>query len=139
MKRFVLFLSVLALVLPLFSFAGCSGGEAPRSKYDISAAYEEGVLNAEMRFTYRNAEECEMPVLEFNLYGNAYREGAALPPVSRSYRAKAYYNGDSYGAMEITEVSPCAAWEVCGEDENILRVELEKPVSPGGETTVTIR
>ena len=37
MKRFVLFLSVLALVLPLFSFAGCSGGEVPRSKYDISA------------------------------------------------------------------------------------------------------
>ena len=139
MKRFVLFLSVLALVLPLFSFAGCSGGEVPRSKYDISAAYEEGVLSAEMRFTYRNAEECEMPVLEFNLYGNAYREGAALSPVSRSYRAKAYYNGDSYGNMEITEVSPCAAWEVCGQDENILRVELEKPVSPGGETTVTIR
>ena len=46
MKRFVLFLSVLALVLPLFSFAGCAGGEVPRSKYDISAEYEGGVLNA---------------------------------------------------------------------------------------------
>ena len=80
MKRFVLFLSVLALVLPLFSFAGCAGGEVPRSKYDISAEYEGGVLTAEMSFTYHNAEECEMPALEFNLYGNAYREGAALPP-----------------------------------------------------------
>ena len=139
MKRFVLFLSVLALVLPLFSFAGCAGGEVPRSKYDISAEYEGGVLTAEMSFTYHNAEECEMPALEFNLYGNAYREGAALPPVSRSYHAKAYYNGDSYGSMEITEVSPCAAWEVCGEDENILRVELEKPVPPGGETTIAVK
>ena len=139
MKRFVLFLSVLALVLPLFSFAGCAGGEVPRSKYDISAEYEGGVLTAEMSFTYHNAEECEMPALEFNLYGNAYREGAALPPVSRSYRAKAYYNGDSYGNMGITEVSPCAAWEVCGEDENILRVELEKPVPPGGETTIAVK
>ena len=80
-----------------------------------------------------------MPALEFNLYGNAYREGAAFAPVSRSYRAKAYYNGDSYGNMEIAEVSPCAAWEVCGQDENILRVELEKPVPPGGEAALTIR
>ena len=139
MKRFVLFLSVLALVLPLLSFAGCAGGEVPRSKYDISAEYEGGVLTAEMAFTYHNAEECEMPALEFNLYGNAYREGAALPPVSRSYRAKAYYNGGSYGNMGIAEVSPCAAWEVCGEDENILRVELEKPVPPGGETTIAVK
>ena len=138
MKRFVLFFSVLALALPLFSFAACGSGEVPRSKYEISAEYEGGVLTAEMAFTYYNAEECEMSVLEFNLYGSAYREGAALPPVSRSYRAKAYYNGDSYGSMEITEVSPCAAWEVCGEDENILRVGLEKPVPPGGKTSVTI-
>lgn len=114
MKRFVLFLSVLALVLPLLSFAGCAGGEVPRSKYDISAEYEGGVLTAEMSFTYHNAEECEMPALEFNLYGNAYREGRGAPAVSRSYRAKAYYNGDSYGNMGIAEVSPCAAWEVCG-------------------------
>lgn len=139
MKRILLFLSVVALAVPLFSFAGCAGNEVPRSKYEISAAYEGGVLNAEMVFTYHNAEGCDMPALEFNLYGNAYREGAAFAPVSRSYRAKAYYNGDSYGNMEIAEVSPCAAWEVCGQDENILRVELEKPVPPGGEAALTIR
>ena len=77
MKRILLFLSVVALAVPLFSFAGCAGNEVPRSKYEISAAYEGGVLNAEMVFTYHNAEGCDMPALEFNLYGNAYREGAA--------------------------------------------------------------
>lgn len=138
MKRFVLFLSVLALVLPLCAFAGCGGKDAPRCKYEISAEYEEGVLTAEMVFTYHNTEECEMSALEFNLYGNAYREDAAFSPVSRSYRAKAYYDGDSYGDMQIDEVFPCAAWEVCGQDENILRVEPENPVPPGGETTFTI-
>ena len=111
MKRFVLFLSVLALVLPLFSFAGCAGGEVPRSKYDISAEYEGGVLTAEMAFTYHNAEECEMPALEFNLYGNAYREGAVYAPVSPAFRASAYYNGESWGEMNVLSVTPCAAWE----------------------------
>ena len=139
MKRIALLLSLCLLAMSLPALSACAGGEVPRSEYAITAAYEEGVLAAELRFTYRNAEECEMPALEFNLYGNAFREGAQYAPVSRSYRAKAYYNGESYGQMQIEEVSPCAAWEVCGEDENILRVDLEKPVPPSGETAVTIR
>lgn len=138
MKKIVLFLTCMFAFLPLFSAVGCARGEVPRSVYDLSAEYEEGTLTAELRFTYYNAEECAMPSLEFNLYGNAYREGAAFAPVSRSYRAKAYYNGESWGGMEITDVSPCAAWEVCGQDENILRVRLEDPVPPGGKAELTI-
>ena len=138
MKRMICALLAAALFLPLFAFAGCSGEAGERCEYDISAAYEGGVLEGEMRFTYVNDTGGEMNALEFNLFGNAYREDSAYKPVSAAFSAGAYYAGDSWGGMEIVSVSPCSSWQVCGSDENILRVELEKPVRDGEKTCVEI-
>ena len=90
-----------------------------------------------MQFTFCNDEETSLSFLCFNLYGNAYREGAQNTPLTAS-QASAYYNGKSYGDMEIVSVSPCKDWEVCGEDENILRVDLEKELFPAESVAVNI-
>ncbi len=129
--------AVLLCLLWLPSFVGCAA-EHPRSAYRIDAAYADGTLTAELAFAYQNDTGTEQRELWFNLYGNAYREGAAYAPVSPSFSARAYYAGESFGGMEVHSVSPCAAWEVCGEDQNILRVRLASPVPAGGSAEVVI-
>ena len=66
-------------------FAGCGKAEEERAQYSIEAVYEEGVVRARMRVEAESNGE-----LRFNLYGNAYREGAAYPPVAAAYQKSAY-------------------------------------------------
>ena len=136
MKRLSLCFVLLFLVAPLSLFAGCSS-QKENNVYRISAQFSENTLSASVQFTFYNDEETSLSFLCFNLYGNAYREGAQNTPLTAS-QASAYYNGKSYGDMEIVSVSPCKDWEVCGEDENILRVDLEKELFPAESVTVNI-
>lgn len=136
MKRLSLCFVLLFLVAPLSLFAGCSS-QKENNVYRISAQFSENTLSASMQFTFYNDEETSLSFLCFNLYGNAYREGAQNTPLTAS-QASAYYNGKSYGDMEIVSVSPCKDWEVCGEDENILRVDLEKELFSAESVTVNI-
>lgn len=131
MKRFVAIVLTAATCACTLPLAACGDKKPERSEYRIAAHYEEdGTLTGNVRFTYYNDTENELNSLAFNLWGNAYREGAAYRPVSDTYKTKAYYNGDSYGAMTVQNVEGCASWNVGGEDENILTVELDQPVYP---------
>ena len=80
-------LAAIALLVCLCApFAGCGKAEEERAQYCIEAVYEEGVVRARMRVEAESGGE-----LRFNLYGNAYREGAAYPPVAAAYQKSAYY------------------------------------------------
>lgn len=138
MRRTLCFLLALAIMPAPFLLSGCGESEGERSRYAIQAEYEEGVLSAEMNFSYYNDTQSEINSLSFNLYGNAYREGAVYAPVSPAFKTSAYYGGESFGGMDILEVSPCAGWEIAGEDENVLRVGLEKSVAPGERAQITV-
>ena len=139
MRKLCLCLAAAFLLPLLFALAGCAEGDAARSRYEIDAVYDGGVLTAALDFTYYNdTESSEMTSLRFNLFGNAYREGAVYAPVSPAFRASAYYNGESWGEMNVLSVTPCAAWEVCGEDENVLRVDLAAGVFPGESAQLRI-
>ncbi len=129
---------VCACALP---FAACGGDEAEDiCSYEIYAAYDQDAqtLTASCAFGYYNNTENEITALKFNLYGNAYREGALYSAVSENYTAKAYYNGESRGEMEITSVENCASWTVGGEDENVLTVNLTDSVYPDERAEITI-
>ena len=138
MKKIVCAALAAALLLPASVFSGCEKKEA-RSRYEIDAVYRDGVLSAEMGFTFVNHTGEALSCLKFNLFGNAYREDSVYAPVSPSVRAEAYYAGESGGEMKVEAVGPCAAWEVCGADENILRVDLEEPVGAGGTVSLSLR
>ncbi len=129
--------AVLLLLSLCAAFVGC-GGEQERSRYTVDAVYEDGTLKATLDFEYYNDTQNELSVLDFNLFGNAYREGARYAPVSAQFAASAYYGGPSYGGMEIVSVSPCKGWEIAGEDENILRVTLGESVFPAERTALCI-
>lgn len=126
-------------VIPLTACNNKNPSQANSSKYEISATYddEKGVLSGFEEFTYFNSTDNEIAALEFNLWGNAYREGATVKPISEAQKS-AYYVGASYGAMDIEKVENCAGWEVCGEDMTILSVTLNTPIYPEQSVTVGI-
>ena len=140
MKKILCVLLVICMAAAVCAFAACGSkkGEA-HSSYDIFVIYDEGeqTLSGTVDFSFYNSTDNQLSDLKFNLYGNAFREGAAYSPVSETYKNRAYYAGASYGGMEITNVENCAGWDVAGEDQNILIVNLVKPVYP--DETVKIK
>ena len=125
--------AVCAAALPL---AACQ--KAPeRTTYDITCTYSEerGTLSAVCDVTYVNTADTD--VIKFNIYGNAYREGALYRPVSDELTGSAYYNGASYGGVQITAVEG-GEWTICGEDENILEVTLPGTLAGGDSCNISI-
>lgn len=127
------------MLLSCASFAACKK-TVERCSYQITAEYfsEEKTLAAEMRVTVPNVTENALDALKFELWGNAFREGAAYRPVSDLYVPAAYYNGESYGGMQIASVEGAAGFEVCGEDENILSVSLSEALYPDESVTLDV-
>lgn len=138
-KAFATLLAIVCLFTSLVVFTACKTKEELCS-YDIAAEYDPatGVLTGNLDFGYVNNTENEISVLAFNLFPNAYREGAAYEPVSSVYRASAYYDGESYGGMTIEGVTGCERWEVGGADQNILYVYLAQSLFPEERTEISI-
>ena len=136
-KKFFSIIIAAFLLLSLLSFVGCKKA-VERSRYEITAEYQDGILEVLTDFTYVNNTGTEISELKFNLYGNAYREDSAYAPVSALFSPSAYYEGKSYGSLEILSVSGCSEWEIGGADENILIVETKKSVYPGESTSISI-
>lgn len=141
MKKILSVLLIICLSASICALAACSkkNGEA-QSSYDIFVIYdeEEQSLFGTVDFTFYNCYENQFSDLKFNLYGNAFREGAAYSPVSETYAIRAYYAGKSYGDMQITNVENCAGWNVSGEDQNILTVNLIEPLYPEQRVSIKI-
>lgn len=130
--------ALISSVLPL-SACNKKSSQEKISKYSIEASYDDtqGTLSGSEKFTFYNSTENEIAALEFNLWGNAYREGATCKPVSEAQKS-AYYEGASYGQMDVEKVENCKAWEVCGEDMTVLSVTLNTPVYPEQSVTVDV-
>ena len=119
MKRFVCLLLSAGLVSgTAVFFAGCQKPQSPDTRYEITAEYlpETSTITGMVKLEWRNAGGEEISALRFNLWANAYREGAAHRPVSPVHSASAYYDGTSYGSMEISSVSGAESWEVTGRN-----------------------
>lgn len=132
-------LSLLFLLTTLTVFSSCKSKDDLCS-YAITAEYDPaaGALEGRLDFVYVNDTENEISVLPFNLFPNAYREGAVYEPISSVYRAAAYYDGDSYGQMTVKNVSGCLSYEVGGADLNILYVTLAESVFPDEKAEISI-
>ena len=128
---------IVAGVLPL---ASCARQEA-RSRYDITAEYfpDTRLLSAEMTADIVNTGDNAYSELKFELWPNAFREGAIYRPVSEVFEDAAYYAGASYGGIEIKKVDGVSDYHVCGEDENILSVTLEKELFPDERTKISMQ
>lgn len=142
MKRnFIIFLCVV-LCFFCFSFGSCKVDSKEKTVYNISARFDgNNALEAKMQVDYFNNTETEITKLKFNLYPNAFREGAKFKPVPVQSIAQAYPNGISYGAIEVANCmqdGESVGFEISGEDENILVLCLKKGVFPSERTIIEI-
>lgn len=140
MTKYLCFFLAACTATATLTLTACSKDNSRANEYDLFASYdaETRTLTATVKFAYYNSTENEIGDLKFNLYGNAYRENAKFSPVSQSYADGAYYAGKSYGGLTVDSVENCAAWNVGGEDENILTVTLLTPVYPEERAEISI-
>lgn len=133
----VLTACLLAGILPAF---GCSKTGHVDTRYEITAEYapENKTLAGTVKVTFQNDTKEALSVLKFQTYPNAYRKNALYQPVSTTYADAAYYAGESYGEMVISSVHGSKNWELMGEDENILYVDLERELYPGDKVVLDI-
>ena len=130
---------ILALILS-FNISACDK-ESKLSLYEIDAILNENSLSCEMTLNYVNNSGKSVSELYFNLYPNAFRENAKIKPIHTEYFLKAYPNGDSYGNITIKKVNTKNQnldFAIEGEDENILKVNLDSPVKVGNSTEISI-
>lgn len=135
----------LALCLCVLSsfvalFCGCAE-KNERTSYDIVCELDGNVLVGKETVTFYNFTDNAFTELKFNLYGNAFRKDAKYSPINGAYASAAYPSGKSYGDVTITAVSDEsgeAAYEICGEDENILKVALREELYPDESVSVTV-
>lgn len=130
-----------ALLLSCTGLAACSKqGAEGKCSYTIAAEYleETRTLSAEMKVRVPNTSKVPLTELKFELWANAYREGAKYAPVSELFSRAAYYGGASYGEMKIKGISGAESFSVEGEDSNILTLKLASPLAVGSATEVTI-
>ncbi len=102
---------------------------------------DEKILNAEQVVSYVNNSNDTLKEIKFHLYPNAFREGGKAKVVSQANFDKAYPNGVSYGNIEIKDVcfgSEKASYQVCGEDDNILQVNLNSELFPNEKIDIGI-
>ena len=140
MKRFTVFLLISALLTAALPLIACeTEGGINSYKITVELNEETMTLSGGEEAYYYNDTDTSVRELKFNLYANAYREGAKFSPVSLQYEAIAYPNGKSYGNIEIENVSVSgeeAAYEIGGADKNVLIVTLPTEIFPSEGVTV---
>ncbi len=140
MKKFALILT-LFFVCASFNLYSCKSEDA-KLKYEISCELEGNNLLGVEKLTYVNDGDNVENFLLFNLHANAFREGAKYFAIKKSEEHSAYYNGVSYGSVQIngvtTDNKTKLDYEICGEDQNVLKVNLQSELYPNEQCVVVI-
>lgn len=139
-KRLIAAIAAVMLAAPL---GGCSFTEKTQpSVYTITAALSgDNVLTASTVCDYVNNTDVPLKEIWFNLYPNAYREGAKYAPISDKRTVDAYPSGKSYSVMTVSKVSVNGAEtdiSISGDDENVLVVPLAKALEPTDKASIAI-
>ncbi len=144
MRKISIILATLVAVLcvPFFSGCSCTPNAETRTSYQIECTFNDDyTLTGRETVTFYNHTENTVAELKFNLFGNAFRDGAKFSPISAQYQATAYPNGVNYGGMQVTSVSVgdvVTEVKIGGVDQNILIVPLPSEVFPNECASVTI-
>ena len=138
----LLFALVIAIVVML-CLSATKDEDSPRTSYKMTLAYDAQThtLSGSEEVTYINNNENMFTYLYLHLYPNAFREGAKNSLASVSIEDKLYVNGLSYGNITVSSVEcegEALEFNVEGEDENILRVDLPVELYPDEQITFSI-
>ena len=141
MRKVGLFLA-LVVALVCFPFtSGCSSS-ASKTSYNITISLDGNTLTGTETVTFYNDTDNTISELRFNLFANAFRQGARFSPISQQYQVRAYPNGVSYGEMQIiscTQNNSPLNFSITGQDQNVLVVNLLNEVYPTDCVSVQIQ
>ena len=139
-KKLFSFLAAILLISALIPVYGCKSARNITA-YEIDCEYADGVVFGTEKVSFYNSTDNAFKELKFNLFANAFRDGAKYSPVSAQYNYQAYKWGENYGDTEINAVridGEGVEFTVGGEDMNILCVPLKSEVFPNERATVEI-
>ncbi len=131
---------IMALGVSVVGF-GCGTSAQNVTEYTIKCDLDDNIITGECTADFYNDTDNAFDELKFNLYANAFREGAKFPPCSEEYKTRAYPDGINYGGIEIdkaTSKGKTLEFSVGGEDMNILTVKLKEECYPEERVEVTI-
>lgn len=132
MKKTAVLFSFLIILSVVFPLVGC-GGKSTRTYYEIACELSDYTLSGTETVDFYNSSDNVVTELKFNLFGNAFRNGAKYSPIAAQYTSRAYPNGLSYGDTSVSSVKSEGKnleFSVGGEDENILYVKLAEELFP---------
>ncbi len=146
MRKLLVFLTSILLLSSILIVSGCDGcsscrKEEKRTQYGITCTLEGENITVTQAVNFYNSYDNSFKELKFNLFANAFRKDAKYSPVSSQHYSQAYYKGMSYGFTEIISVFHAQTpleFSICGEDQNILLVNLSEEVFPGESYSLTI-
>lgn len=140
---------LLLLLLPLFFlFSGCGRSDLDSvsknlNTYTMDIEYnDDHTLSVEQKVSYTNRTEDSLDSVKFHLYPRNFRIDSNCSVVSTLNHSKCYYNGESFGDMEISEVKVDgnnADIILNGNDEDILDVTMSDPLTPDENVEIYIK
>lgn len=134
------------VIFSLITLCACKDNFAFKQNlttYNLNLTYinETKTLKGEENVVYKNSSNNTLNCVKFHLYPNAFRENAKATVVAKTNEAKAYPNGKSYGNIQIESVtgeSDVSSFDICGEDENILQINLNSELYPNDKVSINI-
>ncbi len=142
MKKTALIICTFILAFCSVFVGGCNySSNRALTEYNIECTLDGNILSARQNVCFVNNTESTIEKLTFNLYANAFRDGASYSPISAQYLSRAYPNGISYGGISINKVEvdkKSADYEICGKDKNLLSIMLGKQIYPDEKVEIVI-
>lgn len=144
-KHLLLFL--LPLLLLCTTISGCKGDNLSKvsknlSTYTMDITYnEDHTISVKQNLEYRNQTDTSLDTLMLHLYPRSFRLGATSTVVSKLNHKKCYYNGNSYGDIEISSLKVNDLDKeivLSGNDEDILKVALDSNLAPDNQISLDI-
>jgi len=139
---------LLILLLPLLLlFTGCGSNDLTKVSKNLNTYNMDITYNGDHTFSitqtleYKNCVDTNLENLKMHLYPRSFREGAASSVVSNLNYSKCYYNGKSYGDIEISSLKVNDTDRdivIGGNDEDILIVPFENSLAPDETSKIYI-
>lgn len=144
MKKIIISVFIISFLLSIY---GCGLNLEKESKnlteYIANLTYQENdhTVMGNLLVNYVNNSNSTLDYIKFNIYANAFREGSQQNVISLSKYNDCYYNGKSYGGIEINKVyinNTELNYSICGVDNNILKVNLLSNLQPEKSTSFSL-
>lgn len=125
--------TLLSVALMVTIFSACNKpqnvNEEILSLYDITATFDStnNTLDCRQEVCFINREGETLDELKFHLSAAAFRKDAKYSPFTAQEMSSVYYNGPSYGGIEIASVqieNMESEFSIGGEDANLLIVPM---------------